>query len=182
MPSSRLKLLGSSYSLHIEDEWIGRGLQGSAVWRLPDPPSPLVELQVLGIGMIEAMDKQFRLSEQNIIGFLATTNPQRAVSFYRDILGLSVVSDESPFALVLDANGILLRVTVVEQVAPAAYTVLGWKVADIVAAVNSLSEAGVEFLRYPGFEQDELGIWTAHGGSRVAWFHDPDGNTLSLSQ
>ena len=128
------------------------------------------------------MAEQFRLSEQSIIGFIAAADPGRAKTFYRDTLGLPLVSEEMPFALVFDAHGTMLRVTFVEKVNPAGYTVLGWNVPDIVAAAKALAAAGVGFERYPGMAQDEHGIWSAPGGAKVAWFKDPDGNTLSLSQ
>ncbi len=128
------------------------------------------------------MTKQFRLSDQPIIGFVATSDPDRARKFYGATLGLPLVSDEPPFALVYDAHGTMLRVTIVNKVNPAAYTVLGWKVPDIVTAAKALSEAGVRFERYQGMQQDDFGIWEAPGGAKVAWFKDPDGNTLSISQ
>jgi catechol 2,3-dioxygenase-like lactoylglutathione lyase family enzyme len=128
------------------------------------------------------MTKNFRLHDQNMIGFVGTSDPNRARIFYRDKLGLPLVSEELPFALVFDANGVMLRVTVVPQVKVAGYTVLGWQVPDIVTAAKALSDAGVQFERYPGMEQDALGIWSSPGGAKVAWFKDPDGNTLSISQ
>jgi catechol 2,3-dioxygenase-like lactoylglutathione lyase family enzyme len=129
-----------------------------------------------------SMAKQFRLSDQSLIGFVATSDADRAKKFYRDMLGLRLVSDETPFALVFDAHGTILRVTIVEKVMPAGYTVLGWQVPDIVAAAKALSEAGVRFERFQGMQQDELGIWSSPGGAMVAWFKDADGNTLSISQ
>jgi len=128
------------------------------------------------------MTKQFRLSDQSIIGFVATSAPDRAKKFYRDTLGLRLVSEEMPFALVFDAHGTMLRVTIVKKVSPAGYTVLGWQVPNISAAAKALQEAGVRFERYQGMEQDDLGIWSSPGGGKVAWFKDPDGNTLSISQ
>ena len=128
------------------------------------------------------MAKQFRLSDQSIIGFVATSDPDRAKKFYRDTLGLRLVSEEMPVALVFDAHGTMLRVTIVKKVSPAGYTVLGWQVPNIVAASKALLEAGVRFERYQGMQQDELGIWSSPGGGRVAWFKDADGNTLSISQ
>lgn len=104
------------------------------------------------------------------------------MEFYRDMLGLPLVSEEMPFALVFDAHGTTLRVTVVEKVVPAGYTVLGWQVPNIVAAAKALSQAGVRFERYSGMQQDEVAIWSSPGGASVAWFKDPDGNTLSISQ
>jgi catechol 2,3-dioxygenase-like lactoylglutathione lyase family enzyme len=128
------------------------------------------------------MAKQFKLSDQSLIGFVATSDPDRAKKFYSDTLGLRMASEEMPFALVFDAHGTMLRVTIVKKVIPAGYTALGWQVPDIVAAAKALSEAGVRFERYQGMQQDELGIWSSPGGAMVAWFKDADGNTLSLSQ
>lgn len=128
------------------------------------------------------MTEHFRLSDQNIIGFVATSDPDRAKKFYRDTLGLPLVSEELPFALVFDAHGTMIRVTVVKEVSPRSYTVLGWKVPDIVAAAKALLKVGVQFERYQGMEQDELAIWSSPGGTKVAWFKDPDGNTLGISQ
>jgi catechol 2,3-dioxygenase-like lactoylglutathione lyase family enzyme len=128
------------------------------------------------------MVTRFRLSDQSIIGFVATSDPDQAKKFYRDTLGLPLISEEMPFALVFDAHGTMLRVTVVERVVSAGYTVLGWQVPNIVDAAKALSQAGVWFERYPGMQQDELGIWSSPGGASVAWFKDPDGNTLSISQ
>jgi predicted enzyme related to lactoylglutathione lyase len=80
------------------------------------------------------------------------------------------------------AGATRLRVTRVDEVVPAPYTVLGWAVADIEATVGELSERGVEFVRYDGMTQDALGAWSAPSGARVAWFRDPDGNTLSITE
>ena len=123
-----------------------------------------------------------RLSDQSLIAFVATSQPDRAKEFYGDTLGLRLVAEEPPFALVFDAAGTMLRVTIVTKVHPASYTVLGWQVPDIVVAAKSLLEAGVRFERFPGLQQDDLGIWSAPGGAKVAWFKDPDGNTLSIFQ
>jgi len=116
-----------------------------------------------------------------IVAFAATSKPARARRFYRDTLGLRLVSEDG-FALAFDANGTMLRVTVVKDVRAADYTVLGWQVADIVAAAKRLKKAGVRLRRYPGMGQDELGVWTSPSGARVGWFKDPDGNTLSITQ
>ena len=125
----------------------------------------------------------FRLAEQSIIAFVPTIDPERARGFYRDQLGLTLVSDELPFALVFDVNSVMLRITAVKDLKPAGFTILGWKVDDIGSAVSAIKARGVTFERYPGMEQDELGIWTVPGGSaKVAWFRDPDGNVLSLSE
>src|ERR1035438_6404919 len=117
------------------------------------------------------MPEPFELSQQPIVAFVATSNPERALKFYRDTLGLRLVQDEAPFALVFDAHGTMLRVTTVKEVHPAGYTVLGWQVTDIVAAAMALKAAGVKFEHYPGLDQNDLGVWTAPGGAaKVAWF------------
>jgi len=128
------------------------------------------------------MPDKFQLGEQRIIAFVSTSDPDRAKKFYRDILGLRLVSEELPFALVFDAHGIMLRVTIVEKVKPAGYTVLGWQVPKIKQAAKALTKAGVVFERFPGMEQDDLGIWSSPSGAKVAWFKDADGNTLSISE
>jgi catechol 2,3-dioxygenase-like lactoylglutathione lyase family enzyme len=128
------------------------------------------------------MASPFRLSEHKPIAFIATRDPARAKTFYEQTLGLRLVSDELPFALVFDLHGIMLRVTPVRELTSAPYTVLGWEVPDITGAAQALQAGGVAFERYPGLEQDELGVWTSPSGARVAWFKDPDGNTLSISQ
>lgn len=122
------------------------------------------------------------LGSQKIMAFVATREPDRAKAFYRDVLGLRLVQEELPFALIFDANGTMLRVSIVREIHLAPYTVLGWEVADIAAKATELAWAGVKFERFPGMPQDEVGIWTAPGGARVAWFKDPDGNLLSLTQ
>jgi catechol 2,3-dioxygenase-like lactoylglutathione lyase family enzyme len=121
------------------------------------------------------------LKQASIAAFLGATDLPRARAFFEGLLGLSVVSLDG-FALVLrGANG-LIRVTQVERAARAPYTVLGWDVPDIESSVAALSERGLVFTRYPGMAQDDLGIWTAPSGSRIAWFKDPDENVLSLAQ
>lgn len=121
------------------------------------------------------------LNLSELVAFVAVTDLARARAFYEDTLGLRLV-DDTPIAVVFDANGTSLRVTRVDQLRPAGYTVLGWLVDDIAASARDLRSRGVEFNRYDAMEQDELGVWTAPGGDQVAWFADPDGNTLSLTQ
>jgi catechol 2,3-dioxygenase-like lactoylglutathione lyase family enzyme len=116
-----------------------------------------------------------------VIAFVATTQAERAKTFYRDVLGLRLLGDD-PFALVFDANGTMMRIFKVRELTPAPFTVLGWKVAEIRPAVQTLLNRGVSFERYPGMPQDEAGVWTTPEGHQVAWFKDPDGNTLSLTQ
>ncbi len=122
------------------------------------------------------------LSNYNIIGFVTIVDVDRAKSFYGDTLGLRLVSEEPPFALVFDANGIMLRLGIGKQLPPASGTVLGWQVPDIESVVHALGAAGVQFERYGFLEQDDSGIWTSPTKARVAWFKDPDGNTLSISE
>jgi predicted enzyme related to lactoylglutathione lyase len=90
------------------------------------------------------------------------------------------VIDDDGFACVVDAHGTTVRITAVPEHATATYTVLGWKVDDLDTTIDGLVAAGVAFLRFDGMEQDDRGAWTAPGGHRIAWFADPDGNTLSL--
>lgn len=121
------------------------------------------------------------LESAPIIAFVATTNGARSRDFYENVLGLRFVSDD-PFALVFDANGIMLRIFKVDTLTPAAYTVLGWGVGDIHAAIAGLAAKGVTFTRYPGMQQDESGVWRSPSGAKVAWFRDPEGNNLSLTE
>jgi catechol 2,3-dioxygenase-like lactoylglutathione lyase family enzyme len=127
------------------------------------------------------MTKRSTLASEKLVAFIATTAPARAAKFYRDTLGLRLV-EETPFALVFDVNGTMLRVTPVDKVVTGEYTVLGWRVRDIDATIVRLKKAGVKFNRYPGMGQDRMGVWTSPSGARVAWFKDPDGHTLSLTE
>jgi predicted enzyme related to lactoylglutathione lyase len=117
----------------------------------------------------------------SLIAFVPTTDLPRARAFYAETIGLPV-TDESPFACVFDANGTMLRLTPVRKLSRTRYTVLGWNVADIAATVAALVAAGVSFVHYRGMDLDDAGIWTSPSGDRVAWFEDPDGNMLSLTQ
>src|SRR5271154_3024716 len=121
------------------------------------------------------------MMEAKIIGFVATKQAVKARKFYGETLGLTFVSDD-PFAIVFDVKGTMLRVQKVQELQPARHTVLGWEVADVRAEVEALTKKGVKFERYEGLPQDELGVWTSPGGGKIAWFKDPDGNTLSLTQ
>ncbi|WP_443747423.1 VOC family protein [Asticcacaulis solisilvae] len=123
------------------------------------------------------------LSSATPMGFLLVTDRARARAFYEGLLGLGFV-DEDDFALVLCTGPIHVRLTTVEAFKAADHTVFGWQVADIGGDVAALAAAGVAFERYPFFgdAQGPDGIWSSPGGARVAWFRDPDGNLLSLSQ
>ena len=120
------------------------------------------------------------LADAPFIGFIPVRDLAAARPFYEGTLGLRVVAD-TPFALVLDAGGTMLRLTPVPGLGARSYTVAGWNVPDIDAVVRDLAARGVEFTRYAGLTQDELGVWTTPDGHRIAWFTDPDGNTLSLT-
>lgn len=113
--------------------------------------------------------------------FLATTNAERSRDFYQRVLGLDFVADEPP-ALVFQVGHSMLRIQKVERVQPAPYTAMGWAVSDIRQTVRHLYKAGVVFQRFAGMNQDEDGIWHAPSGALIAWFHDPDGHVLSLTQ
>lgn len=115
-----------------------------------------------------------------LIAFLATADPERARSFYRDVLGLPLLGEDS-FALRFDAHGVQLRIQKLERLAPHPFTVLGWEVPDVRREIVELSRRGVVFERYPSMPQDDLGIWVSPGGAHVAWFKDPDGNLLSIT-
>jgi catechol 2,3-dioxygenase-like lactoylglutathione lyase family enzyme len=121
------------------------------------------------------------LGDHELMAFVATTHPDRARQFYASVLGLRLVADE-PWALVFDAHGAMLRIQKTPELQPAKHTVLGWRVPDIEETMTGLAAKGVRFERYSFLPQDELGVWTTPDGTRVAWFKDPDGNTLSLTQ
>ena len=121
------------------------------------------------------------LGSTNIVAFVPITDTARARPFYEGVLGLRFVKDDG-FAMVLDANGIMVRAAKMKEVKPAQFTILGWQVTDIENVVRSLQKKGVHFEIFGFFKQDELGIWTAPTGDKVAWFKDPDGNILSVSQ
>ncbi len=116
-----------------------------------------------------------------LVAFAATAHSDKARVFYSQTLEFPILED-TQFALVLDANGTTLRVQKVEKVSPPPYTVLGWTVDNICSAVAQLGDKGVKFEIFEGLNQDDLGIWTAPDGTSVAWFRDPDGNLLSLTQ
>lgn len=122
------------------------------------------------------------LSAYSIIGFATIVDVDRARQFYRDVLGLRLIHEEPPFALVFDANGIMVRLGMAKKLPEAHGTVLGWQVPEIGKAVGDLRTAGVQFERFDGLPQDEDGVWSAPTGAKVAWFRDPDGNILSISE
>ncbi len=122
------------------------------------------------------------LSSAKPIAFVLTRDRTLTQPFYTEVLGLTLQSQDD-FAAVYSLNGIALRLTTVEDHTPTAHTVLGWAVSDIHAAAHDLAAKGVKFNIYPGFGQDDLGIWTSPDGKvKVIWFNDPEGNGLSLTE
>lgn len=121
------------------------------------------------------------LSSAGLVGFVATVDAARAKRFYQRTLGLRLVSEDS-FALVFESGGNQLRIQIVKEFQPQPFTVLGWQVPDIRSAIAALAAGGAAFERFAGMEQDELGVWRSPSGARVAWFKDPDGNLLSVTE
>jgi len=120
------------------------------------------------------------LAESEIVAFVPTTDLARSRTFYKGTLGLGFLQDIG-IAVVMNAGGTMLRLTLVPKLRPAGYTILGWSVRDLTGTVRRLADAGVAVQRYEGLDQDDDGIWDSPG-ARVAWFAGPDGNTLSLTQ
>lgn len=121
------------------------------------------------------------LADKKLKAFVPTTNAKKAITFYRDILGLTLLSEDN-YALEFEANGTLLRVSIVRELIPQNFTILGWNVPDIYTMIKSLNSKGIECNKYDFLEQDNPGVWKSPGGSKVAWFKDPDGNVLSLTE
>ena len=117
----------------------------------------------------------------SLIGFVPITDGDRSKAFYADVLGLEFVQDDG-FAIVFRSDSNMVRLVRMPGVTPAQFTILGWEASAIEDEVKALTAKGASFVRYSFFEQDALGIWTAPNGNKVAWFTDPDGNVLSLSQ
>jgi catechol 2,3-dioxygenase-like lactoylglutathione lyase family enzyme len=121
------------------------------------------------------------LAKNPIIAFIPTRDAALARAFYEQKLGLRFIHDDA-FALVMDANGIMIRIVRVGEFTPAPFTILGWQVTDIHQTAAEMSSKGLTFARYSFLEQGTDGVWTAPDGAKAAWFSDPDGNTLSISQ
>ena len=120
------------------------------------------------------------LADRPLTAFVPVRDLPAAQRFYRDVLGLRV-TEQGPYAAVLDAGGTVLRLTPVGELRPQPFTIAGWLVPDIEEAIDALAGRGVTFVHYEGMDQDARGVWTTPGGDQVAWFTDPDGNTLSLT-
>lgn len=121
------------------------------------------------------------LADKELKAFVPTVKPNESKTFYRDILGLELLSEDN-YALEFNANGTLLRVIIVQDLTPQKFTVLGWNVSDISSEIKTLNMKGIVCEKYAFLQQNSLGIWTAPNGTKVAWFKDPDGNVLSLSE
>ena len=121
------------------------------------------------------------LASSKLIGFVPTKDSAKARGFYEGKLGFTFVSEDN-FALVMRADKSMIRIAKAQDFTPAPYTVLGWEVANIEEVAGWLRGRGVAFEKYPWVEDKETGIWSAPGGDKVAWFKDPDGNVLSISQ
>jgi len=124
------------------------------------------------------------LRNADVVAFVPTRDPEKARAFYEGVLGLEFAS-EDPFALVFNANGVMIRIANVSSVSdfkPASFTILGWHVPSAEAAIRELEAKGVTFERFAWMEQSETGIWTSPSGAQIAWFKDPDGNVLSITE
>jgi catechol 2,3-dioxygenase-like lactoylglutathione lyase family enzyme len=121
------------------------------------------------------------LASNKMIGFVLTRDTQRARQFYEGVLGFRF-AEQNQYALVMETEHNMIRISEVKESVAAPHTILGWEVRDIEKLAGWLKERGVSFERYSWAKQDELGVWVAPGGDKVAWFKDPDGNLLSVSQ
>ncbi|MFI5897485.1 VOC family protein [Actinoplanes sp. NPDC051513] len=121
------------------------------------------------------------LASGRVVAFVPSTDLGRSREFYEKTLGLPIASADGFAVVVASPTGAIRITDVGPGLRPQPFTVLGWEVAELDAEIDVLASRGVKFVRYPGMEQDARGAWTAPGGTRIAWFHDPDGNTLSLS-
>ena len=115
------------------------------------------------------------------VSFIATDRPDQSRAFFAEVVGLELV-ERTPFALVFRDHNHTLRVQIVSELTPAPYTAYGWQVSDITTEIQELTRKGVAFNRFDGLAQDETGVWTSPDGHKIAWFCDPSGNTLSVTQ
>ena len=120
------------------------------------------------------------LGDRPLMAFIPVGDLGAARSFYAELLGLRV-TEQNEYAVVLDAGGTMLRLAQVGGLRPQPFTIAGWQVLDMGMSIDMLESRGVGFIRYEGMDQDAKGIWTTPGGDQIAWFNDPDGNTLSLT-
>lgn len=121
------------------------------------------------------------LGSSTITVLVGTAKPEIAKVFYGDVLGLKFISEDQ-FAAIFEGKNLRIRVSTTPAVVPAPYAVLAFDVADMNAAVDGLTAKGVVFARFGFLPQDAKGVWSAPDGTKVAWFHDPDLNLLSIVQ
>ncbi len=121
------------------------------------------------------------LASSTITSLIGTAKPPIAKAFYGDVLGLKFVSEDQ-FAAIFEGKNMRIRVSATPTVVPAPYAVLSFDVAHMDQAVEALTAKGVVFARFPFLVQDAKGVWSAPDGTKVAWFHDPDLNLLSIVQ
>lgn len=121
------------------------------------------------------------LQEPKITALLPTTNPEQSKEFFKNTLGLKLVS-EDPYGIEFEGLGSNLRISVVPKFTPHQFAVLGFKIEEINFQVKALTDNGVKFEKYKALNQNELGVWISPGKAKIAWFKDPDGNLLSLTQ
>lgn len=121
------------------------------------------------------------LASAKMVGFVPTTDYNKARAFYEGKLGFEFVSLDQ-FALVVRVGGHKIRIAKVPNFTPLQGTILGWEVQNIEEVVRWLNQRSVTIEKYPFVQDRELGIWTTPNGDKVAWFKDPDGNILSVGQ
>jgi len=121
------------------------------------------------------------LTAGKMVGFVLTKDYEQARAFYEGKLGFDFVSLDQ-FAMVMRAGENMIRIVKMPDFVPLRSTVLGWEVGDVEAVVGWLVGRGVAMEKYPWVQDKERGIWTTPDGNKVAWFKDPDGNVLSVSQ
>ena len=121
------------------------------------------------------------LANATLTALVGTMQKEASTAFYRDTLGLKFIADDG-FAAIFEGENARVRVSRVPAISPAAYAVLAFQVDDIDKIVDGLTAKGVVFQRYGFFVQDAKGVWSAPDGTKVAWFHDPDMNLLSVVQ
>lgn len=121
------------------------------------------------------------LGSSTLTSLVGTAKPAAAKTFYGDVLGLKFIADDG-FAAIYETKNARIRVSTTPAVVPAPYAVLAFEVEDMDKSIGSLTAKGVVFARFPFLVQDGKGVWSAPDGTKVAWFHDPDLNLLSLVQ
>jgi catechol 2,3-dioxygenase-like lactoylglutathione lyase family enzyme len=123
------------------------------------------------------------LAQETLVAFLKTADAGRAKAFYEGALGLTLIGDHEHLIVFKSGPSRVALQKADGPVTPPVGTAMGWNVMDLRGQMTSLIERGVAFERFDGMEQDDLGVWSPGGSTTgVAWFKDPDGNLLSLSQ